>query len=277
MVWTYSDGVNTSTQNQTVTIADTMAPVITCIGDQTLSCGETTIPDYRTLISVLDNCDTSPTFNQTPAAGTAFSAQTVVEITAKDKSGNSSKCNFKVFEKIVLADAGNDVYIKEGETVQLDAIAAETGSFKWNAAAGLSNLLVANPVASPLETTTFTVVFKSLEGCLSEDSITVFVEQDLKDDTKYGFSPNDDGINDFWEIDTLEKYPDNEVYIYNRWGDLVFYIKNYDNATNVFSGIANNKRSLGADVLPEGTYFFDIKIKGTHHLKKNKGFLVLKR
>ncbi|WP_131407118.1 hypothetical protein, partial [Flavobacterium reichenbachii] len=44
VVWTYSDGVNTSTQNQTVTIADTMAPVITCIGDQTLSCGETTIP-----------------------------------------------------------------------------------------------------------------------------------------------------------------------------------------------------------------------------------------
>lgn len=27
----------------------------------------------------------------------------------------------------------------------------------------------------------------------------------------------------------------------------------------------------------EGTYFFDIKINGAHHLKKTKGFLVIKR
>ena len=50
VVWTYSDGINTSTQNQTITIADTTAPVITCIGDQILSC-ESIIPDYRTLVS----------------------------------------------------------------------------------------------------------------------------------------------------------------------------------------------------------------------------------
>ena len=247
------------------------------MGNQTLSCGERTVPDYRGSVAVSDNCDPSVTVTQSPAPGTSFSGEITVEITARDKSGNTSKCDFKVFEKLVLADAGSDLYIKEGETIQLEAIATEAGSFKWNAAAGLSNLLIANPFANPSETTTYTVVFTSTEGCLAEDSITVFVEPDLKDDTKYGFSPNNDGINDFWEIDTIEKYPDNEVFIYNRWGDLVFQIKNYDNATHVFGGIANRKRNLGADVLPDGTYFFDIQIKGAHHLKKTKGFLVLKR
>ncbi|UFH34906.1 gliding motility-associated C-terminal domain-containing protein [Flavobacterium acetivorans] len=276
VVWTYTDGINTSTQNQEVIIADTTAPVITGIGNQTVSC-DATIPDYTTLISATDNCDVLLTITQNPVAGSAFVDEIVVTVEASDTSGNSAKYDFVVSKNIVSVDAGSDVYIKEGETVQLNAIASEVGSYTWNAAVGLSDLFIPNPVVSPVGTTTYTVSFMNADGCLAEDTITVFVEPDLNDDTKYGFSPNEDGINDFWEIDTIEKYPDNEVFIYNRWGDLVFQIKNYNNTTNVFSGIANRKRTMGADVLPEGTYFFDIKIKGTNYLKKTKGFLVLKR
>src|SRR5690606_10931273 len=43
--------------------------------------------------------------------------------------------------------------------------------------------------------------------------------------TKYGFSPNGDGINDFWKIEGIGDYPDNKVSIYNRWGDMVFQIE----------------------------------------------------
>ncbi len=98
-----------------------------------------------------------------------------------------------------------------------------------------------------------------------------------QDDTQYGFSPNDDGINDFWTIDGIESVLDNTVQIYNRWGDLVFQIKGYDNASNVFSGTANMKTGMGADQLPSGTYFFNIQVSGEHQLKKLQGFLVLKR
>nr|HMQ43291.1 gliding motility-associated C-terminal domain-containing protein [Mariniflexile sp.] len=65
--------------------------------------------------------------------------------------------------------------------------------------------------------------------------------------------------------------------IYNRWGDLVFSISNYNNRTNVFNGTANKLINLGAGQLPSGTYFFDIKVEGSHNLKKLKGFLVIKR
>ncbi|CAD0000391.1 hypothetical protein FLACHUCJ7_00011 [Flavobacterium chungangense] len=276
ITWTYSDGVNSSQQNQIVTIQDTTKPNISCISDQTLSC-DTTIPDFRNLISAIDNCDDSPVITQNPAAGTTLINGMNIKITATDKNGNSSECNFTVFEEAIWVNAGDDVYIKEGESIQLHATASATGNFEWDTTSSLDNLHSATPFATPSETTTYKVVFRNSKGCTIEDSITIFVEQTPKDDTKYGFSPNDDGINDFWKIDTIEEYPNNEVYIYNRWGDLVFNIKNYDNASNVFSGIANKKRSLGADVLPEGTYFFDIKINGNHHLKKTKGYLVIKR
>ncbi|PIB26896.1 BspA family leucine-rich repeat surface protein [Maribacter sp. 4G9] len=98
-----------------------------------------------------------------------------------------------------------------------------------------------------------------------------------QDDTLYGFSPNGDGINDYWTIDGIELHPDNTVSIYNRWGDLVFQIEGYDNQSNVFNGTANRKTQLGASNLPSGTYFFNIQVTGEHNLNKLQGFLVLKR
>ena len=38
-----------------------------------------------------------------------------------------------------------------------------------------------------------------------------------------GFSPNGDGVNDYWVIGAMDAYLDAEVEVYNRWGDLVFY------------------------------------------------------
>jgi len=36
------------------------------------------------------------------------------------------------------------------------------------------------------------------------------------------FTPNDDGYNDSWYIDNIERYPDNKVLVFNRWGQKVF-------------------------------------------------------
>ncbi|WP_179334930.1 T9SS type B sorting domain-containing protein [Winogradskyella costae] len=115
-------------------------------------------------------------------------------------------------------------------------------------------------------------------GCASEsfntETVTVIPQEDT---TKYGFSPDGNGINDFWKIDGIQNYPNNEVMIYNRWGDLVFSIKGYDNNSKVFRGDANKNTKMGAGKLPSGTYFFNIHIDGNHHLKKTQGFVVLKR
>ncbi|MFD1602082.1 HYR domain-containing protein [Flavobacterium artemisiae] len=86
---------NTSTCSFIVNVSsDTTKPIITnCPGSQALAIGGA-IPDYSGLITVTDNCDTSPTVTQTPTAGTPFTAGVNVVLTAKDISGNTASCSF---------------------------------------------------------------------------------------------------------------------------------------------------------------------------------------
>lgn len=42
-------------------------------------------------------------------------------------------------------------------------------------------------------------------------------------------SPNGDGLNDSWEIVDIQNFPDNEVKIYNRWGNIVYEETGYNN------------------------------------------------
>jgi gliding motility-associated-like protein len=44
------------------------------------------------------------------------------------------------------------------------------------------------------------------------------------------FTPNGDGYNDTWVIGLIENYPNNKVYIYDRWGQRVYYKEGYTNA-----------------------------------------------
>ncbi len=118
--------------------------------------------------------------------------------------------------------------------------------------------------------------FGEAESC-STESFTIIAEEEEEDETLYGISPNGDGINDFWTIDGIESSPINTVTIYNRWGDMVFTINDYDNQSNVFRGEANQKTKMGAGALPSGTYFFNIQIDGETILRKTQGFLVIKR
>ena len=112
------------------------------------------------------------------------------------------------------------------------------------------------------------------ESCYESQFTTLVIPQN---DVKYGFSPNGDGVNDFWNIEGIENHPNNTVSIFNRWGDLVFQINDYNNTSNVFRGIANRKTKMGADKLPDGTYFFQFSISGAHNFKTLKGYVVIKR
>ncbi len=71
-----------------------------------------------------------------------------------------------------------------------------------------------------------------------------------------GITPNGDGINDTWQIDCIDMFSENEVYIFNRWGDIVRHMFNYDNK-NVFWDGSNEKKER----LPDGTYYFVLKLK----------------
>ena len=65
-----------------------------------------------------------------------------------------------------------------------------------------------------------------------------------------GFSPNEDGVNDYFVIRS-EVQLDIELKVYNRWGNLVYENKHYKNDWN---GNANRGIVIGEGV-PDGTYY----------------------
>ncbi len=257
---------------------DTEAPGITCPEDQEVPCGTLVVEDYTSWATVTDNADPTPVVIQDPAPGSPFTPGMAITLIAIDVSDNSNECTFIVnVNGLTSVDAGEDVTITEGNEVTLNANSNLEGIFQWSPGNGLSNILLANPVANPTQTTTYTVTFVSEDGCAASDEVTVYVNELPEDETKYGLSPNNDGIYDFWEIKGIEAYPDNKVQIYNRWGDVVFEIEGYDNTSNFFDGRANKLGALGAGDLPSGTYFFRIHINGEHLLRKTEGYILLKR
>ena len=91
-------------------------------------------------------------------------------------------------------------------------------------------------------------------------------------------SPNNDGLgNDVLNIENIDKYPDNDIIIFNRWGGTVFTTKGYNNLTNNFKGKANTGAGKNQDVL-DGSYFYIIHyMDGNGKKHSYTGYLVIKR
>ena len=70
-------------------------------------------------------------------------------------------------------------------------------------------------------------------------------------------TPNGDGINDTLIISGIERFLDNIVQIFNRWGSKVSEIHGYDNGEKVFKGYANSSsEDQSSELLPSGTYYY---------------------
>ncbi|HPT11723.1 MAG TPA: gliding motility-associated C-terminal domain-containing protein [Bacteroidales bacterium] len=113
--------------------------------------------------------------------------------------------------------------------------------------------------------------------CIAEpDYVTINVP---KVNIPEGISPNNDGINDYFDITGLE-FTTNELVIINTGGAVVYKTKNYrsDDPANAWYGIDNN-----GDQLPEGTYYFLLTITGAtdssipHYVAHLSGFIIIRR
>jgi len=75
-----------------------------------------------------------------------------------------------------------------------------------------------------------------------------------------GVSANMDGANDKFYIKGIEKYPDNVVWIFNRWGVEVYKEFGYDNITKYWDGTSKGRLTYKKQkTVPEGTYYYIIE------------------
>ena len=92
-------------------------------------------------------------------------------------------------------------------------------------------------------------------SCYERDTVWLIIRQPIN--VPYDvFTPNDDGWNDFWRIPYAEQYPNLEVYIFNRWGQQVFYSKPY--GTDQFHTWDGTSQKNGKR-LPIGSYYYIVK------------------
>lgn len=95
------------------------------------------------------------------------------------------------------------------------------------------------------------------------DNANVFVlVTDFKFLVPNAFSPNGDGINDYFEITGIEYYEGNSITIINRWGNKVYEAQNYGISTTpkYWDGKANTGVRIGNEELPTGTYYYILEL-----------------
>ncbi len=90
-----------------------------------------------------------------------------------------------------------------------------------------------------------------------------------------GVSPNNDGSNDVWTIQGIEKFPNNYVQIFNRWGSRIYQARGYDNLTVYWEGQSTEGIILGDQVAPDGTYYYVLDLGDGSDLYS--GYVVLKK
>lgn len=82
------------------------------------------------------------------------------------------------------------------------------------------------------------------------------------------FTPNSDGYNDLWSIGRLEYFPDFELFVYNRWGQLIHHQLN--------QYVPWDGKSLSSP-LPDATYYYILYLSKSDKNKFVKGDVTIIR
>ena len=124
------------------------------------------------------------------------------------------------------ANAGPDKSIIQGHSVLLSGSATgQSVTYSWSPATYLDNAQILQPLANPPNDINYTLTVVSTNGCgTAIDTMHVFWYKDIFIPT--AFTPNGDGINDYWRIPALNAFSTFELLVFDRYGKIVFQNKN---------------------------------------------------
>ena len=130
-------------------------------------------------------------------------------------------------------DIGNDATIILGEEITLrpQYFGFNNPVFSWSTDSPSEELCLdcPRPIVRPLFTTVYELELQdSLATCNLQDSIVITVTKDREVFAPNAFSPNGDGLNDFFTLYSKGPVIIRRLEIFNRWGDLVFLADEMD-------------------------------------------------
>jgi gliding motility-associated-like protein len=144
--------------------------------------------------------------------------------------------------------AGGTVYVLTGSTITLNPTVSDPNvKYQWSPNIDINDITSKNPVVTGNVDRTYTLTVTDIRGCIAQDTVFVKVAPTLKINNT--FTPNSDGINDYWEITGLIAYVNATVDIFDRYGQKVFHSIGYPKA---WDGTINGKP------VPTGVYYYVI-------------------
>jgi gliding motility-associated-like protein len=245
-----------------VVIIDQVIPV--CRGNSTQLTTSVTTPgaySYNWLPAV----GLSDAHVANPIAGPNNSTLYTVTVT-DNTTGCTGTANIQVnVLDLPVAHAGNDKKIFEGQSIKLDGSATGNVTYSWSPQDYLDDPHSPAPIASPPYDVNYLLTVTSANGC-GTNTDDVFVRVYQKIVVPSTFTPNNDGVNDIWNIEALETYPQSTISVYTRNGKQVFQSQGY--------GKPWDGKFNGA-LLRAGTYYYVIDLKnGTPNMS---GWVLLVR
>ena len=147
--------------------------------------------------------------------------------------------------------AGKSKTIIKGATITLHPTASGKGlSYLWSPSTFLDNVNDSTPKSMPLNDITYKLTVTSSDNCTNSDTINIKVINGLY--VPNAFTPNNDGRNDVWRLPYLDEYPNTEVSIFNRFGDMIFH--------SIGSAVSWDGTYKGVQQ-PSGIYIYLIDLK----------------
>tara|TARA_R110002012_G_scaffold99980_2_gene238467 strand:+ start:157461 stop:161270 length:3810 start_codon:yes stop_codon:yes gene_type:complete len=262
-----------------VEVIDQSPPIITnCPDDISISASDDceAIVDWE-IPTALDNC-TEVSANSNFEPGTVFPIGiTTVEYEFTDEYGNRSLCSFMVTvedqSEIIINNCPEDIFVTAENSNGLATVNWEVP----RASAACSELVVDashNPgEAFEVGTTEVTYTFTKENGVSENCTFDVTVEPLILDiQISRLITPNGDGNNDNWRIEGLEKFPNNQVIVVDRWGTEIYKSSGYNNNEVVWKG-----ENRSGEMVPRGTYYYFVTVRNEQDVIQRKGYLEVLR
>jgi gliding motility-associated-like protein len=229
-------------------------------------------PVYDWLLNGNDTGDSSSTYSNTnPINGDVIYCLITSDASCGLAKSNSISIVVYPQPSIVTGQIYN---IPNGTSMILNpVITGDISSYLWTPSTFLSDPTIRNPVASPTTDITYTLKVVSANGCSVSEIIKVNTFTPLR--IPNVFTPNGDGINDvFFVLGGPQGSSIKEFSIFNRWGQLVFQVKDVTPGDKSFGW----NGYFHGNLAPTGTYIYFVNMNyGNGHIQLYKGTLVLIR
>ncbi len=127
-----------------------------------------------------------------------------------------------LYPPIILTNITPSTAIPYGSSIQLNVDGAMY--YWWRPDNGsLNNPNINNPIATPTDSTVYTVIGTSQWGCKDSTNVTIGVNHTMTVVIPSAFTPNNDGLNDIFRIGNLTHQKLVDFSVFNRWGQLVYH------------------------------------------------------